>query len=125
MEENLKKVVSHKLFLLTIKYIPYFISLGYFIYTILSFFEVDIIILGYFIHMSMFSWLFMYLTSFIFKFCWKHRLPLYYILINETLTVSDYYIHIPIVVNGLLILHLSIFILFITIYTIKTLWDSV
>ena len=98
--------LSHKSFLIILKYIPHFVSFGYFISTFLQFLGFETIIIGYFIHLSLFSWLFLYLTSFIFKYCYVHRLPLYYIALNEILTVYDYYFTLPFSDNKLLVVHL-------------------
>jgi len=108
--------VSHKSFLIILKYIPYIIAFGYAISTIGDFFECDFIGLGYMFHLSITSWVFMLLASFVFKYCKVHRLPLYYIAINEILNVTDYYIGIPISVIHFLILHLLIIFLFISLY---------
>lgn len=44
----------------------------------------------------------MLLTSYVFEFCSYHRVPLYYILLNNTLVLYDYYIGIPISNKGML-----------------------
>ena len=90
MEEKQKSLLSHKLLLILIKYIPHTIALFYGIYNILGILGIDFIIAGYFIHMSILPWIFMYLLSFIFRYCYIHRLPLYYILSSEILTTLDY-----------------------------------
>ena len=58
----------------------------------------------------------MLLTSFIFKYCYIHRLPLYYMVINDLLNITDYYIGIPISVKSLLILHLLVIFIFMSLY---------
>lgn len=50
----------------------------------------------------------MYITSHIFRYCYVHRLPLYYIAVNEFLVNLDYYIGIPIEDTKLLLVHLTI-----------------
>lgn len=62
------------------------------IYTLLCFTEIDPLILGQLTKMSLFSWSFMFLTSIIFRYCYIHRLPLYYIAVNEFLVNLDYYV---------------------------------
>ena len=103
MEGNLK----HKGFLVLLKYIPHIIALIYAIYTLLSFIGIDLVILGHLSHISILPWIFIYITSKIFRFCYVHRLPLYYIGLNELLTTTDYYIGIPIESTKLLLLHLT------------------
>lgn len=68
----------------------------YVIYTIFQFLDVDLIIVGHLVHISIVSWVFMLLSSIVFKFCYVHRIPLYYILFNDLTTVIDYYIGIPV-----------------------------
>lgn len=89
-EEKSKNLISHKTLLILIKYIPHITAMFYGIYNILGIFGIDFILAGYFIHMSLLPWIFMYLLSFIFRYCYIHRLPLYYILSSEVLTTSDY-----------------------------------
>lgn len=48
----------------------------------------------------------MYLTSWVFRYCYVHRLPLYYIAINDGITILDYYLTIPIDTFMLLLVHL-------------------
>lgn len=108
--EKLERNLKHKEFLIILKYIPHGISLIYIIYTLLGFIGIDAIILGHLTHISIFPWMFMYMTSKIFRFCYIHRLPLYYIGINELLTTSDYYIGIPIENINLFLIHLTIII---------------
>ena len=63
-------------------------------------------------------WLFCFLTSFVFKYCYVHRLPLYYIALNEILTIYDYYFNIPLSDNKLLVVHLLLIALLIFGYSI-------
>lgn len=58
--------------------------------------------------MSIFTWIYLYLVSYVFRYCYVHRLPLYYILINEIITTIDYYFYIPISTFLLLEIHLVI-----------------
>lgn len=106
MEEKLERNVKHKSYLLLLKYIPHFTALMYMIYTFFQFLDIDLIILGYMIHTSVVSWLFMFFSSIIFRFCYVHRLPLYYILVNDMTSVIDYHIEIPISNKALIGVHL-------------------
>ena len=113
MENSLK----HKSYLIALKYIPHFTAVLYIVYTLFQFIDIDLIILGYFIHTSIVSWLFMLLSSIVFRFCYVHRLPLYYIAINDMTSVIDYYIGIPISEITLLGVHLVLIGLLIFGYT--------
>jgi len=106
-EENVRSNnIKHKSFLIITKFIPHISALLYMIYTLFQFADIDTFILGYVIDYSIFPWLYIYLTSFVFRYCYVHRLPLYYILANEILTTSDYYLNIPISDLHLLLVHL-------------------
>lgn len=106
-EENVKQSnIKYKSFLIITKYFPHISAFMYVIYTLLQFAGIDPIILGYLLDYSLIPWLYMYLTSYIFRYCYVHRLPLYYILINEILTITDYYVGIPLNNFSLLLLHL-------------------
>lgn len=105
-EEKQEKILKYKSFLIITKFIPHFIALFYVLYTFLGFLGIDAIILGYFINVSVLTWIYLYINSLIFRYYYVHRLPLYYILFNDAITVIDYYKHIPISDFNLLIIHL-------------------
>ena len=117
-EEKVENSLSHKSFLIILKYIPHILAFNYVIYTLLEFIGFDVIWMGYIFHLSIVPWLFLYLTSFVFKYCYVHRLPLYYIALNEIITVSDFYLTIPLSDNKLLIVHLLLIALLIFGYSI-------
>lgn len=64
--------------------------------TILSYFYIDAPILSYIGGVSLLPLLFLYLSSYVFKFCIYHRLFLHYVSINVILNIYDYYIGIPV-----------------------------
>ena len=117
-EEKVENSLSHKSFLIVLKYIPHITVFGYIIYSLLGFLGFDEIWIGYIFHLSIISWLFLYLTSFIFKYCYVHRLLLYYIGLNELITISNFYLTIPLSDNKLLIVHLLLIALLIFGYSI-------
>ena len=69
----------YKLFLITLKYLPHLIGTLYFIYAILSMYF-DVHFINYIISLSILPLLYILISSFVFKFCTTHRLPIYYIL---------------------------------------------
>lgn len=113
MVENLKNKISHKWFLLFIKYLPAIIALCYFCNTLLSFFNINAVILSTLAGTSILTLIFMYLCSYIFKFCLYHRLFLHYILINDILNYLDYYFTLPISDRYLFCTYISITFVFI------------
>lgn len=118
MEEKFRKNLSHKSFLIILKYIPHIMALLYAIYTLMSFAGIDMLAFGHLTHLSILPWIFMYMISIIFKYCYVHRLPLYYIALNELLTNIDYYIGIPIKDINLFLIHLTILVFVIFGYSV-------
>ena len=109
MEERLSKVL-YKIELYLIKIIPIIISALYLLNTILSYYDFHIELISAVAGMSLLPWLFLYISSFVFKFCFYHRLFLYYIAINESIAWYDYKIGIPINDKHCLFLHLILYI---------------
>lgn len=92
VEEN-SKTLNKNLYIVELKLlkiIPSLVALIYFINTILSTFGIDIIFLSDLGSMSIISLIFMYVSSYVFKFCEYHRLPLHYIVCNNILSILGY-----------------------------------
>lgn len=104
----LVSVRSRKIFLILTKYIPHIIGFLYVLYTILSFLEFEPISIGYIASVSVLPWVYLYSASWALEFCYVHRLPLYYILLDEVLLVVDNYLTIPINVYNLFVIHLML-----------------
>ena len=128
IEESLKMVengvgkVLYKIELLLIKVIPFIIMFCYALNNILYYFDIEVIFLSTFSGLSILTWIFLYISSFVFKFCIYHRLPLYYILTIDTINYYDYLIGLPISDKRLFILDIiiiGIFLLFIVYFKFK------
>ena len=76
----------YKLFLITLKYLPHLIGTLYFIYAILSIY-LDVYFMNYIISLSILPLLYILISSFVFKFCFVHRIPIYYILAMNILNL--------------------------------------
>ena len=111
-EESLNKAL-YKIELYVIKIIPFVLALICFINTTLSYFNIDISFLSYLGGISIFPLLFLYLSSYVFRFCLFHRLPLHYLLLNLILNIIDDYIGIPISNRGMYSIYLIITFIFI------------
>lgn len=109
--ESLNKFL-YKSILVLLKAIPFIISIGYFINIISDNQSNLYAIIGYLLHTSILNWVFLYLASFVFQFCLLHRLPLYYIALNDILVVIDEYIGIPVNDDTLDYIHIVIALLF-------------
>lgn len=80
----------YKIELLLIKVTPFIISAGYIIDITLNCFNINSSILNYIIDLSLIPFIVLYTSSFVFRFCIYHRLPLYYILILDLISYYQY-----------------------------------
>lgn len=118
-EERLKRS-KYKIFLIIVKYIPYVLMLLDILHTFGSIFGKSLPIVSYIGGTSYLVVISMILTSFIFDFCSYHRVPLYYILVNNSLILYDYYIGIPVSNKGFL--DISIVLVGLTVVTMTVLY---
>ena len=112
----------YKIELLVIKVIPFIIALCYLLNNIISYIGIDIVLLSFLGGLSVFPFIFLYLSSFVFRFCIYHRLPLYYIIVSECINYYDNLVGIPIDNKSLFTLNLiiaGIFILLIVYFKFK------
>lgn len=107
-EEDVVNKVLYNIEFKLIKIVPYLIMGCYLLNTILSYFDVESRILSLIGGMSILPWLFLLVSSFVFKFCVYHRLPLYYVLISDTLNYYDYCIGFNVINRTFLFIHLVI-----------------
>lgn len=112
VEENLNNKYLYKLFILVLKFIPSIIAMIHLLSTILSYFSIDLVILSYIGSISLLPLLFMYLASYVFKFCSYHRMFLHYSVIINSLNIYDYYIGVPISNMEIIMVHIIISIIF-------------
>lgn len=96
MVENLKSKTLYKIELGLLKVIPMILTLTALLNSILSYFGIDLYILSYIGGVSIFTMLFLYLSSYVFKFCEYHRMFLHYIVSTWIINIIDYYVGIPI-----------------------------
>lgn len=74
--------------------------------TALSSIGIDLAILSYIGGVSLLPLLFLYLTSYVFKFCAYHRMFLHYVTLNTLLNIYDLYVGIPLENRQLIALYL-------------------
>ena len=108
MEVKSRNKILVTYFRFILKCIPYIIAFCYIIFTAGCYFGIELNVLGYIASCSIFTWLFLYISSFTFKFCIYHRIPLYYILLNDLLNVVDIYIGLPMTTYSFFLLHIFI-----------------
>ena len=107
-DKNLRKTET-KLLILLVKWFPLIIAVFQFINLITQFFTEKIIILDYIACTSVLSLIFLYLCSYVFKFCFYHRISLHYLVITQLMCVIDKYIGIPITTEQLFWVHINLF----------------
>ena len=96
MVENLRSKLLYKIELRLLKIIPMILAFTALLNSILSYFNIDLYILSYIGGISIFTMIFLYLSSYVFKFCEYHRMFLHYIVVTWIINTIDYYIGIPI-----------------------------
>lgn len=95
-EARLKSKNLYKVELYLLKIMPMVIALAYLVNTVSSYFGVDIPILASIAGMSLIPLIFMYISSYVFKFCEYHRMFLHYIAVNDIINIYDWYIGISV-----------------------------
>lgn len=92
VEANLKTNL-YKLELIILKTLPFLLGLLGFISTIFDYIEINSVMVNYIMIFSLYS--FIITSSYVFKFCLYHRLPIYYLILINILSIIDIYIGIP------------------------------
>ena len=113
VEENLLKRSNYKIFLFINRYLPYVISLLYMVNTLLYLFGIDLTIFSILGGMSILPMIYFISVSFTFKYCLYHRLPLYYVILNDSINWLEYTIGIPI--NNTMFISISLILMLLTI----------
>lgn len=80
----------------------------YLINTVLSYYDIIMPALSYIGGLSFIPLVFMYISSYVFRFCSYHRMFLHYIVVNDVINLIDYYYTLPISDWELFILHMGI-----------------
>lgn len=80
----------------------------YLLNTILSYYDIDLEIFSYLAGNSVLTILFLYISSYVFKFCEYHRMFIHYTTSIWLLNIYDLYIGVPVSDRGMLAICLSI-----------------
>lgn len=91
MAVNLRSKRLYKLTIWILKIIPMVIALCDVLNTGFWLFGVDVWFLSYIGGISFLTLAFLYLASYVFCFCEYHRMFLHYVLVNNIISVVDYY----------------------------------
>lgn len=117
-EESLRSKALYKIELYLLKIILMLLSINAIANTILSYYDIDVAIFSYIGGISLLPLIFLYISSYVFKFYAYHRMFLHYLLITDIINIYNYYIGFPIKDLEYLCLHMliSVICLFLVLY---------
>ena len=99
----------YKLEIISLKFIPYILAILCFINTILLNIGIVMSLLNAIGFVSPIVLIFLYLSSYTFKFCEYHRVPLHYIVLNNILNSLDYHFQFAITDYDFILIHSLLF----------------
>ena len=99
---------KYKCFLIFLKVLPMVLAGLFLLNTTLSFFDIDWPVLSYIAGVGLIPWLFIFIASYLFRFCEYHRMFLWYILVNNLLCWTDEEFGLPIDNWNYFILHIIV-----------------
>lgn len=108
MEERLRSKLLYKIELFLLKIIPMLMAACSACNSILSYFDIEVVIINYIGGVSLLPLIFLYLSSYVLKFCAYHRMFLHYLLITDIINIYDYHIGIPLDNLEYLCLHMIV-----------------
>lgn len=111
-EERLRSKVLYKSVLVFLKIIPMLICFLDVVNTALCVLGIECHWLSYIGGISFLTIAFLYLASYVFRFCAYHRMFLHYVLVTNILSVVDFEFGLPISNRGMLDIHIVLFDLF-------------
>lgn len=99
----------YKLEIISLKFIPYILAILCFINTILLNIKVFVPVINAIGFVSPIVLIFLYISSYTFKFCEYHRIPLHYVALNNIFNTIDYWFQFTITDYNFILIHSSIF----------------
>ena len=85
----------YKYLLILLRWIPMLLAISALAVNIFAYFDISVWILSIFGGISLIPLIFIFISSYAFKFCKYHRIPLYYVLLNMILSIVDTTLGIP------------------------------
>lgn len=104
-DELLKNKALYKVTLFILKLLPMIMSFSYLIMFVLANTIENLVVIPHILGTVIAPLVFLYLTSYVFKFCAFHRMFIHYYAFVELLNVTDYYVKIPISDTAITLLH--------------------
>ena len=92
---SLRNKSLYKIELYLLKVLPMLLAAIYLVNTVLSYYDIIIPALSYIGGLSFIPLVFMYVSSYVFRFCSYHRMFLHYIVVNDSVNIVDYYYTLP------------------------------
>lgn len=108
VEVNSINKVLYKIQLYMLKVIPMVMAFCYLLNSIFSYYDIDLGFLSYLSGCSILMIVYLYIASYVFKFCEYHRMFLHYMVVNTIINSIDLYIGIPLTDLEILTLYMSI-----------------
>lgn len=108
VEANLRNKVLYKIQLYMLKVIPMVMAFCYLLNSVFSYFDIELWFLSYLSSCSICMIVYLYISSYVFRFCEYHRMFLHYIVVNTAINTYDLYIGVPLDDFELLVLYMSI-----------------
>ena len=108
VEVNSINKILYKIQLYMLKVIPMVMAFCYLLNSIFSYYDIDLGFLSYLSGCSILMIVYLYIASYVFRFCEYHRMFLHYMVINTIINSIDLYIGIPLTDIEILTLYMSI-----------------
>ena len=108
VEVNSINKIRYKIQLYMLKVIPMVMAFCYLLNSIFSYYDIDLGFLSYLSGCSILMIVYLYIASYVFKFCEYHRMFLHYMVVNTIINSIDLYIGIPLTDLEILTLYMSI-----------------
>lgn len=106
--EKSKSKTLYKIEIVLLKVLPMVMAGLCLLNTILSYYGIETELITYLGGVGIIPLLFLYISSYVFKFCSYHRMFLHYVVVNNVLCYIDYKYGIPITDRDFLCIHLCI-----------------
>lgn len=94
-EERLKSKYLYKILVVTIKYTPIVILIVQILYSTLAYFCINNLWLSYIGSVSLVNIVYLYIASYVFRFCYLYRLSLHSVILVNLIALYDTLFRIP------------------------------
>lgn len=108
VEVSLRSKALYKIQLYMLKVIPMVMAFCYLLNSVFSYFDIDLCFLSYLSSCSICMIVYLYVSSYVFRFCEYHRMFLHYIVVNTAINTYDLYVGISLNDLELFTLYMSI-----------------